>query len=160
MSYRSDVLADRLLRGANGLAEFAATLTTDEWQTPIPGDGRTVGVVVHHVASVYPIEIELAQVLATGEPVEGVTMADVHAMNAKHASEHRGAGRDEAVALLRENSAAAALAIRALDSSALDSAAPASLYGGAPVTCQFMLEDHAVRHSYHHTAKIRAVLGR
>ena len=160
MSYRSDVLADRLLRGANGLAELASTLTTAEWQTPIPGDGRTVGVVVHPVASVYPIEIELAQILAGGKPVEGVTMADVHAMNAKHAAEHRTAGREEAVALLRENSAAAALAIRTLDSSSLDAAAPASLYGGAPITCQFMLEDHAVRHSYHHTAKIKAALGR
>ena len=28
-----------------------------------------------------------------------------------------------------------------------------------PVTCQFMLEDHAVRHSYHHLAGIRAALG-
>jgi cupin len=26
-------------------------------------------------------------------------------------------------------------------------------------TCQFMLEDHAVRHSYHHLAKIRVALG-
>jgi hypothetical protein len=33
-----------------------------------------------------------------------------------------------------------------------------SLYGDAPVTCQFMLEDHAVRHSYHHLAGIRAAL--
>jgi hypothetical protein len=40
----------------------------------------------------------------------------------------------------------------------LDSAAPASLYFDAPVTAQFMLEDHAVRHSYHHLARIRAAL--
>jgi hypothetical protein len=32
---------------------------------PCPGDGRKVGVVVHHVASVYPIEIQLAQTLAS-----------------------------------------------------------------------------------------------
>jgi hypothetical protein len=35
-----------------------------------------------------------------------------------------------------------------------------SLNSDAPLTCQFMLEDHAVRHSYHHLAKIRAALGR
>ena len=38
-------------------------------------------------------------------------------------------------------------------------AAPISLYGNAPLTCQFVLEDHAVRHSYHHLARIRAALG-
>ena len=34
----------------------------------MPQDGRTVGVIVHHVASVYPIEIQLAQTLAQGKP--------------------------------------------------------------------------------------------
>jgi len=28
------------------------------------------------------------------------------------------------------------------------------------VTCQFMFEDHAVRHSFHHLAKIRAAVKR
>jgi hypothetical protein len=64
------------------------------------------------------------------------------------------------VELLRRNSAAAAAAIRALSEEELEQAAPASLYANAPVTCQFMLEDHAVRHSYHHLARIRAALKR
>jgi hypothetical protein len=33
-----------------------------------------------------------------------------------------------------------------------------SLNADAPLTCQFFLEDHAVRHSYHHCARIRAAL--
>jgi len=60
---------------------------------------------------------------------------------------------------LQKNSALAAAAIRALSDVELDRAAPASLYDNAPITCQFMLEDHAVRHSYHHLAKIRETLG-
>ena len=40
----------------------------------------------------------------------------------------------------------------------LDRAAAVSLNAGAPLTCQFFLEDHAVRHSYHHLARIRAAL--
>ena len=51
-----------------------------------------------------------------------------------------------------------AAAIRALSDEELDQATPASLYSNAPITCQFMLEDHAVRHSYHHLARIRGVL--
>ena len=54
--------------------------------------------------------------------------------------------------------AAAAAAIRALSDAELDRAAPVSLNSDAPLTCQFMLEDHAVRHSYHHLAKIKAAL--
>jgi threonine dehydratase len=65
-----------------------------------------------------------------------------------------------ALELLRRNSAVAAAAIRALSDEELERAAPASLYANAPITCQFMLEDHAVRHSYHHLARIRAALKR
>lgn len=160
VSTRAGALADRLERGAQALIDLARTLTDDEWNTPLPGDGRKVGIVVHHVASVYPIEIELAQVLASGKPMVGVTWNDVHAMNAAHAKDNAAVTKAAAVDLLSRNSAAAAAAIRALTNEELDSAAPASLYAEAPITCQFMLEDHAVRHSYHHLARIRAALKR
>ena len=39
-----------------------------------------------------------------------------------------------------------------------DRAAPVSLNSDAPLTCQFFLEDHAVRHSYHHLPQIKAAL--
>jgi hypothetical protein len=47
---------------------------------------------------------------------------------------------------------------RALSDDELDRATLVSLYSDAPVTCQFLLEDHAVRHSYHHLARLRAAL--
>jgi hypothetical protein len=151
-------LAERLEQGARALAAFAATLTTAQWQTPVPKDGRTIGVIVHHVASVYPLEIQIAQTIADGKPLVGVTMDDVHAMNAAHAIEHAAVTRETALDLLGRNSAAAADAIRALSDEQLAQAAPASLYADAPLTCQFVLEDHAVRHSYHHLARITRAL--
>ena len=156
---RAELLADRLEQGARALLTRASRLTDEEWHRPLPGDGRPIGVVIHHVASVYPIEVELAMTLAAGKPIEGVTAGDIDAMNARHADEHAGVSRDAALALLAQQAAAAADAIRALTDDELASAAPVSLYGGAPLTCQFMLEDHAVRHSYHHLAKIQAVVG-
>ena len=155
---RANALAERLEEGARDLAALANGLTDKQWQTRIPGDGRKVGVVVHHVASMYPIEIKLAQVLASGQPVTGVTWADVHAINAAHAKENEGVTKDAALDLLRQNSTVAAAAIRALTDAELDSAAPLSLNADAPLTCQFMLEDHAVRHSYHHLAKILSLI--
>jgi hypothetical protein len=90
--------------------------------------------------------------------VTGVTWEVVHQMNAAHATENDAVTPEAALDLLRRNSAAAAQAIRALTDEELDRAAPISLNADAPLTCQFMLEDHAVRHSYHHLARVRHAL--
>jgi len=158
MSKRSYELARRLELGALALEAFAGSLTDLEWQSRVPGDGRKIGVVVHHVASVYPIEIELAQTLAKGLPIEGVTPDVINQMNAVHAKKFNSVTKAETIELLRTNSAAAAAAIREFTDEQLDAAAPVSLNSNAPLTFQFMVEDHAVRHSYHHLARIRAAL--
>jgi hypothetical protein len=160
MNERSESLAARLEAGATALATFAVTLSEAEWDTRLPGDGRKIGVVVHHVASVYPVEIHLAGLLAAGQPITGVTGDGIDTMNYDHAKENVGVTKEVTLALLAANSAAAAAAIRAFSDEELDRAAPVSLYSDAPLTCQFMLEDHAVRHSYHHLARIRRALGR
>jgi hypothetical protein len=155
---RSQALAERLEQGARALATLAGGLTDAQWQTRIPKDGRKIGVVVHHVATMYPLEIQLAQALAGGKAIEGVTWDAVNDINAKHAAEHDGVTKEAALDLLRRNSAAAAAAIRALSDAELDKAAPVSLNADAPLTCQFFIEDHAMRHSYHHLAKIRGAI--
>ncbi len=155
---RSQALADRLEQGARALATLAGGLTDAQWQTRIPKDGRKVGVVVHHVATMYPLEIQLAQALASGNAIEGVTWDAVNDINAKHAGEQDSVTKEAALDLLRRNSAAAAAAIRALSDAELDKAAPVSLNSDAPLTCQFFIEDHALRHSYHHLAKIRGAI--
>jgi DinB family protein len=160
-SERAGALADRLEQGARALAALATTLTDEEWRTPLgTTDKRTIGVIVHHVASIYTLEIQLAQVLAQGQPIKEVTWDAVAQVNAQHAKENEAPTKAAALELLARNSAAAAAAIRALTDAELAQAAPVSLYGDAPLTCQFFLEDHAVRHSYHHLAKIRKALGR
>src|SRR5882724_2494290 len=158
MSRRTEALAARLEQGARALADFASTLRDAEWHTRVPKDGRKVGVVVHHVATMYPLEIQLAQLLGAGKPVAGVTWDVVHEMNAAHAKEYDAVTKEAALDLLRGNSTAAAAAIRALSDEELDNAAPISLNSDAPLTCQFMLQDHAVRHSYHHLAHIQGTL--
>src|SRR5438552_10072402 len=107
-SLRTNALADRLEQGAEALATLASALTDTEWQTRVPKDGRKIGVVVHHVATMYPLEIQLAQTLAGGKPVAGVTWDDVHTMNAGHAKEHDAVTKEAALELLRRNGAAAA----------------------------------------------------
>ena len=160
LNQRSEALATRLENGATALAALTAALSEAEWQTHLPKDGRKVGVVVHHVASMYPIEIQLASLLAAGQPITGVTWDTVDAINRDHAKEYDNVAKEAALALLKTNSAAAAGAIRAFTDEELDRAAPVSLNSDAPLTCQFFLEDHPVRHSYHHLARIKAALAR
>src|SRR3954467_5260939 len=107
-SQRSNLLAERLQQGAHALATLASNLSEAEWQTRLPKDGRKIGVVVHHVASMYPIEIQLASLLAAGRPIAGVTGDAVDTINRDHAIENDNVTKEAALALLKSNSAAAA----------------------------------------------------
>ena len=160
MGARASVLADRIEQGAKNLAAFAEGMSDAEWRAAVRPDGRTAGVIVHHVASMYPVEVDLAQTLASGKPVAGLTWGNVAEINAKHARDHAGATKREAIDLLLQNARAAAGRVRAFTDQQLDSAAACSLNADAPVTAQFFVEDHALRHSWHHLAKIRASLKR
>ena len=161
MSGRAESLADRIEEGAAGLAAFAEGLSEAEWRTPVSGtDARSIGVIVHHVASIYPVEIDVARAIASGKAVTDVTWEAVAELNAKHARENAGATKAAALELLRRNSREAAAAVRTFTDDELDRAAPFSLSFGAPMTAQFVIEDHALRHSWHHLFRIRKALGR
>jgi hypothetical protein len=161
MNNRSKLLADRIEEGAAGLAAFAEGLSEAQWRTQVSSsDRRSVGVIVHHVASVYPIEIDVARTIASGKAITDVTWEAIAEMNAKHAQDEAEVTKAAALELLRRNSREAAAAVRTFTDDELDRAAPFSLSFGAPVTAQFVIEDHALRHSWHHLARIRAALGR
>ena len=160
MSKRAEWLASRIEQGADELAAFAEGLSKEQWQTPVSAtDRRAVGAIVHHVASMYPIEIGVAQTVANGNAVTDVTWQAVAEINATHAREHATPDKGSTLDLLRKNSREATAAIRKLTDQQLDTAAPFSLSHGAPMTAQFVIEDHALRHSWHHLAGIRKALG-
>jgi hypothetical protein len=66
--------------------------------------------------------------------------------------------KHETIHLLKRNSRRAAEAVRVFTDEQLDTAASVSLNAGAPLTAQFIIEDHALRHSWHHLAKIKTAL--
>ena len=162
MGARAEALAKRIEQGAAQLAAYVENLSDKEWNTPVrpERDGRPVGVIVHHVASVYPVEVQLAQAIGSGKAMSDVTWDVVQKMNADHAAANAGAGKSDALDLLRKNSSEAASAIRTFTDEQLDTAAPFGLSFDAPVTAQFVIEDHAVRHSWHHLARIKETLGK
>jgi hypothetical protein len=162
MGARAEALAKRIEQGAAQLAAYVEKLSDAEWNTSVAParDGRPVGVIVHHVASVYPIEVQLAQAIGSGKSMSDVTWDVVKKMNSDHAAANGGTSRSDALNLLRKNSSEAANAVRAFTDEQLDTAAPFGLSFDAPVTAQFVIEDHALRHSWHHLARIKETLGK
>jgi hypothetical protein len=158
MSTRANELADRLEKGANQLLAFSEGLSQSDWETICPTEKRSIGVLVHHVASAYPVEVDLIQVLASGKAIEGVTMDMVDQMNAEHADTQGNCSKTETLELLKQNSALAAEAVRALSDEQLDKAAPISLNWGAHLTTQYFIEEHPISHSFAHLASIRAII--
>jgi hypothetical protein len=160
VSRRAGLLADRIEEGAAKLAAYIEGLSEARWRQPVSAtDRRTVGVVVHHVAYIYPIEIEAARAIARGQAVETAWPA-IAELNARHAGANADVTKAEALELLARNSREAAAAVRAFKEEDLDRAAPFGLSDGAPVTAQYVIEDHALRHAWHHLAKIREAVGR
>jgi hypothetical protein len=155
MASRAKALAQGVEQAHQELMTFIAGCSEKDWETYIPDEGRSVGLLVHHVASVLPAEIELVEMLASGKPITGVTPAAVDQMNAQHAEEHVGCSREETLELLRRNSAAALAAIGTLGDDQLDRAATVSLHWDAPLTAQYFIEEHPLLHSYHHLTETR-----
>lgn len=158
MPTRAEVLASRIEQGAATLGAYARTLNDAQWRTVIPRDGRTAGVLVHHVASMYPIEMSVVQAAVQGNAITEVTWEAVAQINAEHAKANPDVSKADALALLEKNSREAAKGVRGLSDADLERAVPFSLSFGAPMTVQFIIEDHPLRHPWHHLARIRAIL--
>jgi hypothetical protein len=117
-----------------------------------------VGVLIHHVASSLPVELDLIKALASGQSITGVTLEMMDEMNAQHAQEHSHCTRQETLDLLQRNSTLVVDAIRELGDEELDRAAPVLLHWDAPLTAQYFIEEHPLSHAYNHLVSIRAAM--
>jgi hypothetical protein len=158
MGTRAEALAERVAQAHRELIAFVEACSEADWRTYCPNEGRTVGVVVHHVASMLPAELDVIRTVASGQPVTEVTTEIVDQINAQHAKDHADCSREETLELLQRNSALVVSAIRELSDAELDQAAPVSLHWDALLTAQYLIEDHPLSHPYQHLASIRAAL--
>jgi uncharacterized damage-inducible protein DinB len=120
MSERARTLAQHLEQANHDLIATIEGLSDAQWRTKTPGDGRSVGVVAHHVATSHKAVAGLAGAIAHGKPVPPITMEMIHEGNATHAAQHANCTKAETLALLRQNGAAAVAAVRAFSDTELD----------------------------------------
>jgi hypothetical protein len=158
MSDRANTFADRIEQGAESLAAYIEGFSETEWNTIVPNEKRSVGTLAHHVASMYQAEVELTLQLAAGDPIKGLSFDDIDEINANHAQEYARVDKKDTLNFLRESSKKTANRVRELSDTELDRAAAVSLNADAPLTTQFFIEDHPLRHSFQHLESIRKSL--
>ena len=81
-------------------------------------EGRTVGVIAHHVAESGPFIIDRITKMSRGEKL--APPGNFKDLNAAHASEHRDCSREEVLQILRESKPRIAAAVRAIPDDQLD----------------------------------------
>jgi hypothetical protein len=84
-------------------------------------------------------------------------MDAIHQMNAEHAKQYAGCTKEETLALLRKNAAAAASAVRGLSDEQLDRSAP--MLGGPAMTAQQAIERILIGHVQEHHGSIKSTVG-
>jgi uncharacterized damage-inducible protein DinB len=141
-------------------AEIIAAVSAcsdEQWRQPTAEDGRTVGVVAHHVGEVNGAFAKIVETLAaSGNYTPNVSMEEVHESNAKHARDNAGAGKAETLDLLRANGDAILRVLGSIDDSTLDQAA--GVFGGHEMTVTQVLEWIVIGHTAEHLGTIRKTL--
>jgi len=157
-SERAAALAhDFAAANADALA-FARACTEGDWAVTVPGEGWTVGVVLHHIAEGHAHGRRWLEAMAGGVGV-AESAEDIDRANAAHALDMAAVGPAETVALLEVNGDGLERALRGLSDEDLDRTAPFGPAGGRPLPTGD-LAAVAARHTREHLAHARAAVGR
>jgi uncharacterized damage-inducible protein DinB len=152
-------LAERFERINDEIMAIVEACSDEQWATIVPEEGRTVGVVCHHVGERYGFQTRLAQALSTGAAGPPDNIEAVNVANAQHMERYANCTKDEALELLRRNGAATKAFVEALTDEQLEREGRLVLYGDRPVTARIVIEGRLLGHPRSHIQGIRKVLG-
>src|SRR5215471_3175023 len=156
MSARAQSLAHQLEETNHSLIATIEGLSDAQWHATTPGDGRSVGVVAHHVATSHKSVAGLVGAIAHGQKVPNITMEMIHDGNAKHADQFANCTKAETLALLRQNGAAAVATVRGLDDTGLDRTVSFPM---GTMTAAQVVERVLIGHANDHHGTIRRAVG-
>ena len=156
MSERANSLAQQLEHANRDLIHTIEGLSDTQWRAKTPGDGRSVGVVAHHVATSHKSVAGLVGAIAHGKAVPTITMEMIHDGNAKHADQFANCTKAETLALLRQNGAAAVATVRGLDDTGLDRTVSFPM---GTMTAAQVVERVLIGHANDHHGTIRRAVG-
>ncbi len=158
---RSAHLAAEFEAAHDDFTRLVEALTDEQWRmvggnfpqrTNDEDEGRSVGVIAHHVASLGEWIMSRIQTMLEGRPLPPVDFRDI---NAKHAEEHAAISRQEVVRILRESRPRIVAAINALPEAQLDE--PRDTPAG-PMSVAQRIERVLIGHMKSHQGSIEAAI--
>jgi hypothetical protein len=157
VSERAAALADEFASANAEAVAFARACPADRWGRTVPGEGWTIGVVMHHIAESHQNSRRWVEEMARGHGVaESAAMIDE--ANSAHAVRAVAVTPAETVALLEDAGAALEAVLRGCSDQELDRMAP---FGPADGRLFPTADVAAVpaRHTREHLAHARAAAG-
>jgi len=154
VSERAAALADDFARANAEAVGFARSCGDEAWARPVPGEGWTVGVVLHHIADSYAQSRRWVLEMARGDGVTD-TAALIDEANAAHAERAASVTAAETASLLEQAGALLEATLRALSDGDLDRSAPFGPAGGRAFPTAELAAVPA-RHTREHLAHARA----
>jgi hypothetical protein len=152
-------LVERLETAVESVITFAEQCTAEQWQTDIPDEGGTVGMVIHHVA--FGIAPVMGWVMAAveGGEMPTLTRERLHQYNAQHAQKHARPDRAATIATLLEQKEATSQTLNELTNDQLTKPTTFALVGEQEITGQKMVEWFLINHCHNHLKSIKGTLG-
>jgi predicted lactoylglutathione lyase len=158
---RAAELARRFELAQTGFIALVESLTDEQWRL-VGGnfpqrlneedEGRTVGVIAHHVAVNGPWIVDRIEALLEGRVIGPV---DIGLINAEHAGEHAGATREEVLAVLRGTLPELLERVRAIPDDQLDRSRDTP---AGPMSVAQRLERVLIGHVQVHRGSIEAAI--
>lgn len=157
MGARAEAVAKKFEAKAKEAAAVLEKISAADWNKTTTAEKWPVGVVAHHIAMAHAGIGGIVKHVATGGAPTGMTMDDIHRMNAQHAKEFASVTKAETLALHKKNAAATAAILRGLKDADLDRSG--ALLGGMPaMTAEQVATGLLCSHVDEHLASIRATV--
>jgi hypothetical protein len=155
-SERGAALADDFAVANAEAVEVARSCSAEQWAVTVPGEGWTVGVVLHHIAEGHEHGWQWLNAMRQGDGVTD-TAEGIDRANAEHAVQFEDVGPAETVTLLEANGRRLQDTLRSLSDGELDRTAPFGPARGRAMPVE-ALAAVAARHTREHLAHVRAAL--
>lgn len=158
MADRSRRLAVQFEQAVSEFIDTVEGLSEEQWRMLCPNEERAVGVLTRHVASGIGFEMAVFREIADGLQPDTISRSELAEMNAHDAEAWSDTPKDDTLALLRGNAAAAAAQVRQLSDEQL--ARSGRYIADIPDawTVEQWIERVLVGHVRGHLESIRAVL--
>ena len=160
MSHRVPELADQFDAVHREVVAYCESLSSADWETIVPNEQRTVGVLFQHIAVGYTAEAALIRAIVKDQPLPEIynDRAVLNELNARDAVDLLPGTKADALTSLERHARRTSRFLRQLTDDDLAKAREIGLFGGACWTVDELITRIILGHPVSHMTSIREVL--